>query len=174
MGETKYKIVKTHDWYDPEGLGIKDKGDVVFEGNKEETSARFSEIKTEMNAMSKASIRNGHRTIDVTERGSDSLEVYYFDAISKVFYTLLPCDSPREKKMRTFSIPVTWDVYGTVEVEAESAEEALKEFRKIEDSCGLPTEMFYVEDSFRVSDDDEKELLETIEIISKSQGGLNK
>ena len=69
---------------------------------------------------------------------------------------------------RTFySIPVTWEVYGRVVVEASSKEEALKKFHEIEDNdeggFELPQEHHYVDGSFRLSDDDEEELLEMIE-----------
>ena len=71
---------------------------------------------------------------------------------------------------RTFySIPVTWEVYGRVVVEASSKEEALKKFHEIEnnDEGGfeLPQEQHYVDGSFRLSDDDEEELLEMIEKV---------
>ena len=70
---------------------------------------------------------------------------------------------------RTFySIPVTWEVYGRVVVEASSKEEALKKFHEIEDIEGgfeLPQEQHYVDGSFRLSDDDEEELLEMIEKV---------
>ncbi len=71
---------------------------------------------------------------------------------------------------RTFySIPVTWEVYGRVVVEASSKEEALKKFHEIEDNdeggFELPQEQHYVDGSFRLSDDDEEELLEMIEKV---------
>lgn len=81
-------------------------------------------------------------------------------------------NSKQKKKIRSWKIPVTWEMYGTVSVEAESAEEALKIFREIEDGSddggfALP-EGYYVDGSFDVDMSAGKEqLLATIEIINK-------
>ena len=34
--------------------------------------------------------------------------------------------------MKKFKIPVTWEVYGTIEIEADSLEEAIQKFDNIE------------------------------------------
>ena len=68
--------------------------------------------------------------------------------------------------MKKFSIPVTWEMYGRVIVEANSKEEALEEFHRIEDTgfgFDLPDESYYVDDSFQLSDDNTEELLDMIE-----------
>ena len=44
---------------------------------------------------------------------------------------------------KTYKIPVTWEVYGTVEVKASSVEEALKKYHDIEDKG---------DDQFEISD----------------------
>lgn len=63
--------------------------------------------------------------------------------------------------MKTWKIPVTWEVCGIIEIEAETVEEAIKEFDRVEDEDGgweLPYES-YVDGSFeRESEDFIKEL----------------
>ena len=40
--------------------------------------------------------------------------------------------------MKTWKIPVTWEVFGTVEIEAESLDEAMQIFDETEDEISLP------------------------------------
>ena len=65
--------------------------------------------------------------------------------------------SPRHPK--TWSIPVTWEVYGEVKVEAETLAEAMKMVEIDIDHNGqafsLPTDNEYVDGSFRPSEDEE-------------------
>lgn len=75
------------------------------------------------------------------------------------------------QETKYWRIPVTWEMYGTVAVEASSPEEALEKFREIEDGpdggFALP-EGCYVDGSFDVDMSAGKEnLLATIEIISE-------
>ena len=78
--------------------------------------------------------------------------------------------------MKFFTIPVTWEVYSTVEVKAESKEEAIKEFHRIENETegfSLPTDGDYVEGSFQMTPTsikdtfDNEELLNLIEEIGE-------
>lgn len=60
--------------------------------------------------------------------------------------------------MKTFKIPVTWEVYGTVEVEVEtnSPEEALYNAKEIEyqgEGFALPIDSEYIDGSFRIDED---------------------
>lgn len=57
--------------------------------------------------------------------------------------------------MKIFKIPVTWEAYGTVEIQADSAEEALMLAQLIETKEGLPlpTEHEYVDGSFEINED---------------------
>lgn len=57
--------------------------------------------------------------------------------------------------MKTFKIPVTWEAYGCVNIEAETVEEALMLARLIETKEGLPlpTEYEYVDGSFEINED---------------------
>lgn len=58
--------------------------------------------------------------------------------------------------MRTFQIPVMWEMYGTVEVEANSVEEALKVATETEingEGFALPTDGTYIDDSFDIQND---------------------
>lgn len=60
-------------------------------------------------------------------------------------------------------IPVTWEVYGEVEIEADSLEEALAIVVKDEEDMGLPTESFYVDGSFRATSEDLDEVRDMIQ-----------
>lgn len=68
-----------------------------------------------------------------------------------------------------WKIPVTWEVCGVVEVEGKTIEEALENFNKTEDEIGLPDDAEYVDDSFRLSNDNKEELIAMIKIINKVQ-----
>lgn len=61
--------------------------------------------------------------------------------------------------MKIFKIPVEWAMYGTVEVAANTAEEALELFYKHEDELPLPSGD-YVDDSFMVSCGDDEQALD--------------
>lgn len=56
-----------------------------------------------------------------------------------------------EKK--TFVVPVTWEVYSTISVEAESLEEALAYVKQNSDDIPLCTETEYVDGSYRIEED---------------------
>ena len=56
--------------------------------------------------------------------------------------------------MKTWKIPVTWEVYGTVEVEANTLEEAIDIARDEEGALPLPDESDYVDGSWRVTEED--------------------
>ena len=62
--------------------------------------------------------------------------------------------------MKTFKIPVTWEVYATVEVEANSIEEAIKIAKDEEGVIPLPTDTDYVDDSWRVTEEEPEAILE--------------
>lgn len=54
---------------------------------------------------------------------------------------------------KIFKLPVEWASYGTIEIEAESLEDALKIFCKTENEIELPTERDYIDGSFKMSTD---------------------
>jgi hypothetical protein len=54
--------------------------------------------------------------------------------------------------MKTWKIPVTWEVYGTVNIEAESLDEAIQIFDETEDEMSLPTDSEYIDASFKRED----------------------
>ena len=54
--------------------------------------------------------------------------------------------------MKTFKLPVTWEVCGIVEVEAESLEDAITKFDP--DDHSLPEDASYVDSSFQLTDTD--------------------
>ena len=53
--------------------------------------------------------------------------------------------------MAKFKLPVTWEMCGTVEVEAESLEAAVDYFNENSDNIPLPKECHYVNASFALS-----------------------
>ena len=56
---------------------------------------------------------------------------------------------------KTFKMPVTWEVCGFVNVEADSIEDAIQEFKKNSDCYELPiNDCEYVEGSFELSTDE--------------------
>ena len=54
--------------------------------------------------------------------------------------------------MNTYKIPVTWEAYGIVEIEAETLDEAIKIFDETEDEISLPTDSEYIDGSFKRED----------------------
>lgn len=56
--------------------------------------------------------------------------------------------------MKKIKLPVTWEAFGFVEVKANSIEEAIEYFKKNSDHISLPKESEYVDDSFRLNDED--------------------
>ena len=72
-------------------------------------------------------------------------------------------------KKKIYNIPVVWEMYGIVGIEAESAEDALDKFTTHQASIDLPLDRSYVEDSFCLANDNEEELLETIKTISEEE-----
>ena len=56
--------------------------------------------------------------------------------------------------MKSWSIPVTWEVYGRVVIEANTLEEAMEKARDDEGVIPLPDENDYVDGSWRVTEED--------------------
>ena len=56
--------------------------------------------------------------------------------------------------MKSWSIPVTWEVYGRIVIEANTLEEAIEKARDDEGVIPLPDENDYVDGSWRVTEED--------------------
>lgn len=56
--------------------------------------------------------------------------------------------------MKIFKIPVSYEVYGTVEVEANTLEEAFDKAHKDIDSLPLVDDAQYIDDSYEIGDID--------------------
>jgi len=69
--------------------------------------------------------------------------------------------------MNTYKIPVTWEVCGYVPINAETPEEALEIFKKTEDDLELPEPNYYVDGSFGLSCDNDKETIATMLLLNK-------
>lgn len=67
--------------------------------------------------------------------------------------------------LKKFKVPVTWEMYGTVEVYAENAEKANLYVRNNPDEFGLPINKDYVDDSFRLSSDNLEENIAMTEMF---------
>lgn len=67
--------------------------------------------------------------------------------------------------LKKFKVPVTWEMYGTVEVYAENAEKANLYVRDNPDEFGLPINKDYVDDSFRLSSDNLEENIAMTEMF---------
>lgn len=89
---------------------------------------------------------------------ADTLEVVLFFEEGK-----LPKACPKPKY---WSVPVVYEMYGSISVEAASAEEAYDKVKAHPEDYGLPDEGFYVDDSFRVADDDRENAVATIKSLS--------
>lgn len=66
---------------------------------------------------------------------------------------------------KTYRVPVVYEMYGAVDVEAESAEEAYDKVKAHPEDFALPDESFYVDDSFKVADDDRENAIGTIKML---------
>lgn len=59
---------------------------------------------------------------------------------------------------KTWKIPVTWEVCGEVDIEANSLEEAVEIFKEKMDEVPLPSESYYVDGSFKLTTDNIEEI----------------
>lgn len=66
--------------------------------------------------------------------------------------------------MKTFKIPISWEVYSYQEVEANSLEEALQIFDENMDDYSLPTDADYVDGSYQ------RESYEFCEEFNRAEG----
>lgn len=69
--------------------------------------------------------------------------------------------------MKTFKLPVTYSVWGYVNVEAETIEDAIQYFKENSDDIELPLDVDteYVDGSFELSSEDK----EYIEFLNKEE-----
>lgn len=66
-------------------------------------------------------------------------------------------------------LPVTWEECGTVEIEADSIEEALEKFQYEEPYLELPNNNVYIDGSFQLSSNDPESIryYQTAETLKK-------
>ena len=105
--------------------------------------------------------------IEEYERLSIELEKEGFESLLDI---VLYFEEGKHCKRKFWKIPVTWQLCGTVEVEANTIEEAIEEFYRIENSgeeFSLPADNEYVDGSFQLSTDDIDELKELIQTLSQ-------
>jgi len=57
-------------------------------------------------------------------------------------------------KMKTFKIPCSWEVYGTLKIEANTLEEAKQKAITEQETCSLP-ESNYIDGSFKLDLEDD-------------------
>lgn len=75
---------------------------------------------------------------------------------------------------KTYRVPVVYEMYGSIDVEADSAEEAYDKVKAHPENFNLPDEGFYVDDSFRVADDDRENAVATIKMLDEGGPGDDK
>lgn len=59
--------------------------------------------------------------------------------------------------MKTFRVGCVWQMYGHIEVEAETEEEAKEKAFSVAEICSLPDDGEYLEDSFEIDSDNVEE-----------------
>lgn len=71
--------------------------------------------------------------------------------------------------MKKFSIPVTWEVWDKIEVEAETIEEAIQYVKDNLDTIPLGTEPEYVDGSYKIEDGNngESDIEETVSYLKE-------
>jgi hypothetical protein len=98
---------------------------------------------------------------------NDLLDDYSDLSPSAIMLLVNILDKTTKNELNTYVLPVTWEVCGTVTVQAKSPKEAIVYFKENSDYMPLPCNAEYVDDSFMLSDDNEEELLSMIEELSK-------
>ena len=73
--------------------------------------------------------------------------------------------APDTEDKQTFYLPVTWEVCGFVEVEADTIEAAVDYFNINTDNIELPDDSTYVDSSFELSSDD----IECLRVMSEGE-----
>lgn len=99
MENNKAKIVKSRDWYDPEGLGMPEHiVEVIMEGTLKECDKYMSDVllcdlKHEYRRMDDISVHLYQtNTFGGTKLNFNIgyIEVYFYSAISKNYYRIIP------------------------------------------------------------------------------------
>ena len=75
--------------------------------------------------------------------------------------------------MKTWTIPVTWEMFGMVQVEANTLEEAMQIARDEAGEIPLPAEAHYVDGSWQLSSEDREEIRCCYNSNQADEGGLN-
>lgn len=86
----------------------------------------------------------------------------------------MPAEAPKKPQKaapkgekRYYSVPVVYEMYGSISVEAGSAEEAYDQVKEHPEDFDLPDEGFYVDGSLKVADDDRENAIGTIEMLNR-------
>lgn len=79
----------------------------------------------------------------------DELVDFYEDILNIIIAIDIEETESSEKNKQSFTIPVEWSVYSTVEIEAKTLEEAVKIFDETIDEISLPTDPDYIDGSFQ-------------------------
>lgn len=71
--------------------------------------------------------------------------------------------------MKKFSIPVTWEVWDKIEVEAETIEEAIQYVKDNLDTIPLGSESEYIDGSYKIEDGNngESDIEETVHYLKE-------
>ena len=76
-------------------------------------------------------------------------------------------ENGKHNARKFWKVPVVYEMYGRIDVEAESGEEAYRKVRDNPDDYGLPEDASYVDDSFHVADDDEENAIAIVKMMTE-------
>lgn len=76
--------------------------------------------------------------------------IYSFSETDMERVTLCGSRTEEECRKPIYKVPVYWEMYGFMEVEANSPEEAWQKAEEEKDDCGLPHPANYVDESFHI------------------------
>lgn len=81
------------------------------------------------------------------------------------FHSTIKIQAIKINIMANFKIPVTWEVYSTITIEANTLEDAIREFDRTEnegEGYPLPTDPEYSDGSFRREDEEMCEIVNQV------------
>ena len=95
-----YCVVKSSNWYDPEGLDVPSNAEIVFAGTKQECFGKLDQIVSEQ-------CKVGHGQPVVEDRGDDYITIYYPSAVAKSTFKIVSSNQINESLKEDYC-----DMYG--------------------------------------------------------------
>lgn len=143
--------------------------EVVFQEFLEEGKLEIVGLTLCEQAMVFAELKKRLDGDEVTIEGHDG-EYARMDLVDYLTNGPAPVKAPADAAPSTgeqhyYRVPVVYEMYGLVGVEAGSAEEAYDIVREHPEYFSLPEDPSYLEDSFRVADDDREDAVASIKML---------